>query len=89
MPVELPEDVVQHIMRHAAAGDGYKVTVDLVSQEVVDDRGLRTPFSMDPFWRRCMIEGVDEIGLTLRLADEIARYEASRPAWMPALAPVK
>jgi 3-isopropylmalate/(R)-2-methylmalate dehydratase small subunit len=87
--VELPEDVVQHIMRHAAAGEGYSVTVDLVSQEVVDDRGLRASFSMDPFWRRCIMEGVDEIGLTLRLVDEIVRYEASRPAWMPALTRLK
>ena len=78
LPVELDEAEVAHIMAGALAGDGYEVTVDLEAQEVRDASGWTASFSIDPFRRHSLMNGLDDIGLTLTLESEIQAFEAAR-----------
>lgn len=82
LPVVLPEEAVNELMRRAAA-PGYQLTVDLERCVVEDGEGFRAEFAVDEFRRHRMLHGLDEIGLTLQYEDEIAVYEARRPAWLP------
>jgi 3-isopropylmalate/(R)-2-methylmalate dehydratase small subunit len=59
-----------------------EVTVDLAAQRI-GAGGFEASFSVDPFSRDCLLNGWDEIALTLRQEGEIARYEAARPVWLP------
>ncbi len=83
LPVALPEDLVETILRRAGDNDAYRLTVDLEKQQVWDDLGLRASFDIEHFWKNCLLEGLDEIALTLRHEDAIAAYENTRPAWLP------
>lgn len=83
LPVALSEDVVHTILRRAQDNEAYRLTVDLEKQQVWDDLGLRAGFDIEPFWKNCLLQGLDEIALTLRHEDAIAAYEARRPAWLP------
>ena len=74
LPIELPEDTVQQLMRKAEAG-GYQLTVDLERNEVLDAGGVIATFQVDPFRRDCLLRGLDDIGLTLEHVDEIAAFE--------------
>ena len=84
LPVELPEPQVRDLIRLAIAQPGMEVTVDLEAQVVSG-----VPFSIDPFYRECLLNGWDEIALTLRGEADIARYEAARPAWLPVARPLQ
>jgi len=83
LPVILAQNEVDDIMRRACRGDGYRVCVDVAGLTVSDERGLRTTFALEDFWRTCLLEGTDEIELALRQSERIAAYEACRPEWMP------
>jgi 3-isopropylmalate/(R)-2-methylmalate dehydratase small subunit len=72
LPVVLPEEQVRELM---AAGSGSELTVDLEAQTAGPFR-----FEIDAFERRCLLEGLDDIALTLRHEDEIAAYEAAHPS---------
>jgi 3-isopropylmalate/(R)-2-methylmalate dehydratase small subunit len=61
-----------------AAQPGYQLTVDLQSCRITDDAGLDLPFEVQEFRRNCLLHGLDDIGLTLKLADKISDYEARR-----------
>jgi len=76
--VPLPEEQVNALLRRAESTQGYQLTVDLEKCEVRDSQGFKAPFSMDPFRRHCLLEGLDDIGLTLQHEAAIAKYEASR-----------
>jgi len=78
LAVELPEAAVAGLLARAAAGDGYRLRVDLEAQVVADAKGFRESFSIDPFRKRCLLEGLDAIGLTLRHEGDILRYERDR-----------
>ena len=78
LPVELDNTDVAHIMTAALAGDGYEVTVDLEAQEVRDGSGWTASFSIDAFRRHCLMNGLDDIGLTLTLESEIQAFEEAR-----------
>ena len=78
LPIELDDAEVAHIMTAAIGGDGYEITVDLEAQEVRDSSGWTASFSIDPFRRDCMLNGLDEIGLTLTLDAEIRTFEEAR-----------
>ena len=78
LTVVLPEAQVATIMKRAQEVEGYRVTVDLEQRQVRDDLGLAASFDIDDFNRRCLIEGLDDIGLTLQHEAEIAAYEARR-----------
>ncbi|WP_043713907.1 3-isopropylmalate dehydratase small subunit [Symbiobacterium thermophilum] len=82
LPVVLPEEAVAELMRRAQE-PGYRLTVDLERCVVEDDAGFRVDFAIDAFRRHRMLHGLDDIGLTLQYEDEIAAYEARRPAWLP------
>jgi 3-isopropylmalate/(R)-2-methylmalate dehydratase small subunit len=60
-----------------------EVTVDLGAQRI-GAGGFEISFAIDPFYRECLLNGWDEVALTLRQEADIARYERSRPAWLPA-----
>jgi 3-isopropylmalate/(R)-2-methylmalate dehydratase small subunit len=80
LAVRLSESDVADLMRRAQEIDGYQLTVDLEKCEVRDDRGFRATFSVDEFVRHCLLNGLDDIGLTLQHESEIAAYEARHPA---------
>jgi 3-isopropylmalate/(R)-2-methylmalate dehydratase small subunit len=85
LPVVLQEKVIQELWILLEERPGVELTVDLVEQQV---RGpeLNWPFSVDEHSRWRLMEGLDDIGLTLRYEDEIADYEAVRPSWKPVVA---
>jgi 3-isopropylmalate/(R)-2-methylmalate dehydratase small subunit len=86
LPVELPEPQVAELIRLATEEPGMEVTVDLAARRI-SAGGFETSFKIDPFYRECLLNGWDEVALTLRQGAEIARYEAARPAWLPAATP--
>ncbi len=81
VPVRLSEDDVAELFRraavNAAAGTPYRLTVDLEACEVRDDAGFTRSFEVDPFRRRCLLKGLDDIGLSLAHVDSIAAWEAA------------
>ncbi|HEY0320540.1 MAG TPA: 3-isopropylmalate dehydratase small subunit [Pyrinomonadaceae bacterium] len=84
LPVTLADAEVALIARRAQEVPGYQLTVDLKEREVKDALGFSASFEIDDFRRTCSMEGLDEIGLTLRHEAEISLYEARRPRWLPA-----
>jgi 3-isopropylmalate/(R)-2-methylmalate dehydratase small subunit len=67
-------------MQRAHEIDDYRVTIDLAQREVRDEQGFRATFPMDEFVRHCLLNGLDDIGLTLQHETEIGAYEAQHPA---------
>jgi len=82
LPVELPEAAVAELIRLATKEPGMEVTVDLEAQRIRAGE-FETAFAIDPFNRDCLLNGWDEVGLTLRQEAEIARFEGERPGWLP------
>lgn len=79
LPVVLPEDMVKKIIANAEADPGYKLTVDLESQRVWDNKEeVVASFDVEPFRRHCLLNGLDDIGLTLEHEDKVADFEAKR-----------
>jgi len=76
LTVVLSEDEVGEIARRAAEIDDYEITVDLEQCKVHDGHGLTAAFQIDEFTRHCLLEGLDDIGLTLQHESDIAAYEA-------------
>jgi 3-isopropylmalate/(R)-2-methylmalate dehydratase small subunit len=79
LTVRLSEDEVAQLMQRAQEIDNYQVTVDLEKLEVSDGQDFRAKFSMDDFVRHCLLNGLDDIGLTLQHEAEIATYESAHP----------
>jgi 3-isopropylmalate/(R)-2-methylmalate dehydratase small subunit len=86
LPVVLPEAQVARLFDAVAAFPGYRLTVDLPRQVVVQPDGEELPFDVAPFRKYCLVNGFDDIGLTLRHAEKIRAFEAERLAKMPWLA---
>jgi 3-isopropylmalate/(R)-2-methylmalate dehydratase small subunit len=84
LPVTLPEHEVRALLDLAAEQPGITVAVDLEAQTVTCG-DLRYAFTIDAFERRRLLEGLDDIGLTLEHEAAITDFEARRPAWMPDL----
>jgi 3-isopropylmalate/(R)-2-methylmalate dehydratase small subunit len=78
LPVALTELEVDHLFNEAAAHPGYKLTIDLAAQTVVTPSGKAMRFDIDPTRRENLINGLDEIGVTLKNADDIRAYEEKR-----------
>jgi len=78
LPIVLPESVVEELFKRVFANIGYRLTVDLESQIITDDKGFKIPFEIDPFKKKCLLEGLDDIGLTLKHEDKIRVYEERR-----------
>ncbi len=77
LPIRLDEVQVDELFRRVAAHPGYRLTVDLPSCTVADEHGLSLAFELDPFRRHCLLEGLDDIGLTLAEEARIAAYETA------------
>src|ERR1035437_6196065 len=86
LPIVLTERQVGQLFDEAAAFPGYTLTVDLERQVIVKPDGDELPFEVQPFRKYCLINGFDDIGLTLRHADKIKAFEALRLAQKPWLA---
>jgi 3-isopropylmalate/(R)-2-methylmalate dehydratase small subunit len=76
LTVVLGEDQVSELVRRAEAFPGYEITIDLEQCTVRDEHGFSTSFAIDEFTRQCLLQGLDDIGLTLQHEAEIAAYEA-------------
>jgi 3-isopropylmalate/(R)-2-methylmalate dehydratase small subunit len=83
LPVELPAESVRALMDAVLDDPATEITIDLESQAVTAP-AVEERFEIDGHTRWRLLEGLDDIGLTLRHADEIDAYEARRPAWLPA-----
>ena len=86
LPIVLPESEISRLFDEVAAFTGYRLTIDLPRQVVVKPDGTELAFDVQPFRKYCLVNGFDDIGLTLRHADKIRSYEAERLAKMPWLA---
>jgi 3-isopropylmalate/(R)-2-methylmalate dehydratase small subunit len=80
LSVRLSEEEIAQLMQRAQEIDDYQVTIDLEKREVRDDQGFRAKFPIDDFVRDCLLNGLDDIGLTLQHETEIVAYEARHPA---------
>ncbi|MCT9931417.1 3-isopropylmalate dehydratase small subunit [Planotetraspora sp. A-T 1434] len=82
LPVVLPEEVVERLQAEVEADPAKEITVDLDAKEVRFG-DVAVPFEIDDYTRWRLIEGLDDIGLTLRHADDIQEYENGRQPWLP------
>ena len=80
LTIRLPEPVVDGLLAQLDAAKGAQVTIDLPAQTVRAPDGAVHPFEVDPFAKRCLLEGLDEIGYTLTLLDQVRAFEARRTA---------
>ncbi|WP_020395337.1 3-isopropylmalate dehydratase small subunit [Thiolinea disciformis] len=83
LPIALDSAVIEQLFRETEAQQGYQLTVDLPNQQVVTPSGQTFDFKVDEFRKYCLVNGLDDIGLTLRHADEIRAYEARRQQQAP------
>jgi 3-isopropylmalate/(R)-2-methylmalate dehydratase small subunit len=84
LPVQVDEGVGHNLLRAVEADPRLEVTVDVERCRLsAPGAGIDTEFPLDQFTRWRYLEGLDDIGLTLRHADAIDAYEATRPAWLP------
>ena len=86
VPAVLPQMVVDRLFDEVAAHIGYRLTVDLPRQRVVEPDGTEHPFEVAPFRKHCLLNGFDDIELTLRHKDKIAAFEKKRLTEQPWLA---
>jgi 3-isopropylmalate/(R)-2-methylmalate dehydratase small subunit len=86
LPIVLPEQQVDQLFNEALAFPGYQLTIDLERQVIVKPQGEEITFQVEPFRKFCLINGFDDIGLTLRQSDKIKAFEAERLATKPWLA---
>jgi 3-isopropylmalate/(R)-2-methylmalate dehydratase small subunit len=78
LPIVLSEDNVEALFQVVSSKGGYRITIDLEGQQVIPESGEPLPFEIDEFRKHCLLNGLDEIGLTLNEADAIRAYERSR-----------
>jgi 3-isopropylmalate/(R)-2-methylmalate dehydratase small subunit len=78
LPIVLPESAVAKLFDEVAAFPGYSLTIDLPAQRIVKANGESMEFDVNAFRKYCLINGYDDIGLTLRHADKIKAFEAER-----------
>lgn len=86
LPIVLPEATVAELFDEVAAFPGYQLTIDLERQVIVRPQGAEIPFDVIAFRKYCLLNGFDDIGLTLRQSDKIKAFEAERLATKPWLA---
>jgi 3-isopropylmalate/(R)-2-methylmalate dehydratase small subunit len=88
LTVLVPEDVIEQLWARSEADPAAEVTVDLERREVSYD-GTAVPFELDDFTRWRLLNGLDDIGLTLTHTDDVDAYEARRPAFLPRTLPAR
>jgi 3-isopropylmalate/(R)-2-methylmalate dehydratase small subunit len=89
--IKLPQEVVDELMEDARLGSNARLTIDLESQEIIRPNGEAVKFDVDPFRKHCLLNGLDDIGLTMKKGSDIEQFEGkdgqSRP-WAPSIAAV-
>jgi 3-isopropylmalate/(R)-2-methylmalate dehydratase small subunit len=75
LPIRLDEKLIDDLFRRAVEHPGYRLTVDLEERRITDEYGLSITFELDEFRRYCLLNGLDDIGMTLQHEDKIAAYE--------------
>ena len=83
LPIQLPEATVAQLFDEVLAFPGYQLTIDLERQVIVRPQGEEIPFEVQAFRKYCLLNGFDDIGLTLRQSDKIRAFEAQRLATKP------
>lgn len=83
LPIVLKEDIVDRLFSEMYASEGYELSVDLESQVVETPAGERFPFDVDAFRKQCLLNGLDDIGLTLQSEEKIRSYEVKRAQKSP------
>lgn len=83
LPLALSASEIDRLFELTASGDAIELTVDLPSQQVSGPEGFVASFEIDPFRKTCLLEGLDEIGLSLKEADAIRAYESQRQQETP------
>ena len=83
LPIKLPQEIVDKLMDDASRGENAVITVDLEKQEITGPDGGVVHFDIDPFRKHCLLNGLDDIGITLERADKIAAYEEKRRLSQP------
>lgn len=83
LPLTLPAEVIDQLFVEAQATEGYQLTVNLEAQQVVTPSGTEFAFSIDEFRKYCLLNGLDDIGLTLQHAADIRAYEEKRKQTAP------
>lgn len=86
LPIRLPKEDVDKLMDDASRGSNATITIDLVNQEIKGPDGGTIKFEVDPFRKHCLIEGLDDIGLTLQKEAKIKSFEEGYTASMPWMA---
>ncbi|GAB2726511.1 3-isopropylmalate dehydratase small subunit [Halomonas garicola] len=81
--IELDEDTVDRLFKAVEATEGYALDVDLENQQVITPEGERIGFAVDAFRKQCLLEGLDDIGITLKDEDAIREFEAGHRARRP------
>jgi len=77
--ITLSDAQVDDLFKRLERQEGYRLTADLENEILSDDSGLRIPFDIDPFRKKCLLKGLDDIGLTLEHAADITAFEKSHP----------
>ena len=83
LPIVLDEKIIDELFQQVAANEGYSLPMDLETQHIIKPDGSRIEFDVDPFRKHCLLEGLDDIGITLQDAELIKAYEARRKANSP------
>ena len=86
LPIVLPDAEIARLFDEVQAKPGYSLEIDLERQVVIDESGKELAFDIEPFRKHCLINGLDDIGMTLQKADKIKAFEAQRLARHPWLA---
>ncbi len=85
LPISLDASQVDQLFNDLAANEGYRLTVDLEKQRIIDPGGAQIAFEVDAFRRHCLLNGLDDIGLTMQYADDIRSFEQAyyqRSPWL-------
>ena len=83
LPIVLEEAIIDELFAEVTATEGYELTIDLENQNIIKPNGDSIPFEVDAFRKHCLLNGLDDIGLTLQDADDITAYEVIRKASSP------
>lgn len=78
LPIVLKEEIIDELFKETEANEGYRLTIDLPNQVIKKPNGDEIPFEVDGFRKHCLINGLDDIGITLQDADKIKAYEERR-----------
>ena len=83
LPIEMPASVIDAWFETIASGTNVTVTIDLEEEHLIDSEGAKFSFAIDPFRRHCLLNGLDDIGITMQSSDRISEFEVQHQAKFP------